>query len=124
MAEGLGRLIKSHVSQNLIHGWQWGNGLPTLSHLQFVDDTTLAGRAQIWEVGAFWLTLDTYLAAFGQKINDRKSFIFLSNTPEPMLWRITNILRFWGSYCGGKIAQAFLAKLAQQASTKSQSLDS
>ena len=45
MAEGLGRLIKFHVSQNLIQGWQCGNGLPTLSHLQFVDDTNLVGRA-------------------------------------------------------------------------------
>ena len=84
MAEGLGRLIKFHVSQNLIQGWQWGNGLPTLSHLQFVDDTTLAGRARIHEAEAFRFTLDTYLATSRQKINDHKSSIFFFNTPEPI----------------------------------------
>jgi len=84
MDKGLGKLIKSHVSQNLIHVWQRGNGLPTLSHLQFVDDMTLVGRAQIQGVEAFQLTLDTYLAAFGQKINDQKSSIFFFNTPDPI----------------------------------------
>lgn len=94
MAEGLGRLLKFHVSQNLIQGWQFGNGLPTLSHLQFVDDTALAGRARIREAKAFRLTLDTYLAISGQKINDHKSSIFFFNTPEPIQRRIANILRF------------------------------
>ena len=47
MAEGLGRLIKSHISQNQIQRCQWENSLPTHSHLQFVDDMALAGRAKI-----------------------------------------------------------------------------
>ena len=47
MAKGLGRLIKSHVSQNMIQRWRWGNYLPTLSHLKFIDDMTLVGRSQI-----------------------------------------------------------------------------
>ena len=94
MAEGLGRLIKFWVSQNMILGWQWGNGLPTLSHLQFVDDTTLVGRVWIQEAEAFRLTLDTYLATSRQKINDHKSSIFFFNTPELIQRRIATILRF------------------------------
>ena len=65
-----------------------------MSHLQFVDDTTLAGRARIREAEAFRFTLDTYLAASRQKINDHKSSIFFFNTPEPIQWRIATILRF------------------------------
>ena len=65
-----------------------------MSHLQFVDDTTLAGRARIREAEAFRVTLDTYLAASRQKINDHKSSIFFFNTPEPIQRRIATILRF------------------------------
>ncbi|XP_059064798.1 uncharacterized mitochondrial protein AtMg01250-like [Cryptomeria japonica] len=94
MVEGLGRFIKHQVSHSLIHGWRWGNGFPTLSHLHFVDDTTLTGRARIQEAEAFRLTLDTYLAALGQKINDHKSSIYFFNTLESIQQRIANILRF------------------------------
>ena len=53
MAKGLGRFIKHQVSQNSIQGWRWGNGLPSLSHLQFVDDSALVGLARIKEAKAF-----------------------------------------------------------------------
>ncbi|XP_057836070.2 uncharacterized protein LOC131046358 [Cryptomeria japonica] len=73
LAEGLGRLLKSQVSHGLIHGWQWGMGLPTLSHLQFVDDTSLMGLARIREADSFRKTLDIFLAASGQRVNEQKS---------------------------------------------------
>ncbi|XP_059068224.1 uncharacterized protein LOC131858791 [Cryptomeria japonica] len=70
MAEGRGRLLKFRTSQGLIHGWQWGNGVPQISHLQFVDDTTLMGLARIREVESFRHVLDIYLAASSQKVNE------------------------------------------------------
>ena len=43
LAEGLGHFLKLHVHQGLIHGRKWGVGLPPISHLQFVDDTSFMG---------------------------------------------------------------------------------
>ncbi|XP_057833963.1 uncharacterized protein LOC131044623 [Cryptomeria japonica] len=63
MAEGLGRFIKARVSQGLIQGWSWVHGIPTLSHFQFVDDTTLLGAAHLQEAEYFRQTLDIYLAS-------------------------------------------------------------
>ncbi|XP_059077195.1 uncharacterized protein LOC131876294 [Cryptomeria japonica] len=62
MVEGLGRFIKSWVSQGLILGWTWGVGLPKISHLYFVDDTTLIGVARIplsvgWQLRPLWQDL-------------------------------------------------------------------
>lgn len=53
MAEGLGRLIKSQVSQGGIQGWKWGHGITPSSHLQFVDDTSLMGVARTQEAAIF-----------------------------------------------------------------------
>ena len=75
MAEGLGRFIKYQVSQNSIQGWQWGNGLPTLSQLQFVDNFSLGGLVRIKEVEAFQHTLDIYLEGLRKKFNEHKSSI-------------------------------------------------
>lgn len=81
MAEGLDHFLKFCASQGLIHGCQWGNGLPQISHLQFVDDTTLMGLARIGEAEYFRHALDIYLATFGHKFNEHKSSIFFFNTP-------------------------------------------
>ncbi|XP_057826868.2 uncharacterized protein LOC131038443 [Cryptomeria japonica] len=75
MVEGLCGLIKSWVSHGLLQGWRWGHGLPTLSHLQFVNDIALMGVAHLWEAESFRRTLDIYLAASRQKVNEHKSFI-------------------------------------------------
>lgn len=66
LAEGLGRYIRSRVECGLIQGWSWGNNIPSQSHLQFVDDTALMGRAKIEEAVRWRSTLDYYLAASGQ----------------------------------------------------------
>ena len=82
------------MSQNSIQGWWWGNGLPTLSHFQFIDGFALVGLARIKEAEAFRHTLDIYLAALGQKVNERKSCIYFFNTPNSIQQRIADILRF------------------------------
>ncbi|XP_057831111.2 uncharacterized protein LOC131041899 [Cryptomeria japonica] len=94
MVEGLGHFLKFRASQGLIHGWQWGNGLPQISHLQFVDDTTLMGLARIREAESFRYTLDIYIAASGQKVNEHKFSIFFFNTPQTIQRRIADILQF------------------------------
>ena len=94
MAEGLGRFIKSQVGQGLIQGWSWQDSLPSYSHLQFVDDTALMGIARVSEAVNFRRTLDIYLKASGQCINDDKSSIYFFNTPQSIQNRIARILRF------------------------------
>lgn len=94
MAKGLGRFIKSKVWEGLIQGWKWRNSLPPQTHLQFVDDSTLMGVAKVAEAVAFLQTLDCYLAASGQIINESKSCIDLFNTPRLIKQCISRILRF------------------------------
>ena len=65
LAEGLGRFLKLRVYQGLIHGWKWGAGLPPISHLHFVDDTSFMGQAHLQEATSFRNILDVYLAASG-----------------------------------------------------------
>ena len=81
MVDSLGRFINSQVGQGLIHGWSWNDSLPSYSHLQFVDDTTLMGMARVSEAINFRRALELYLKALGQCINDEKSSIFFFNTP-------------------------------------------
>lgn len=94
MAEGLGRLIKSQVAVGLIHGWNQNNSLSPQFHLQFVDDSALMGDAKVAKAVAFHQTLDCYLAASGQRINESKSCIYFFNTPRLIQQRIARILRF------------------------------
>lgn len=94
LVKGLGRFIRSRVECGLIQGWSWGNNIPSQSHLQFVDDTALMGRAKVEEAVRWRSTLDCYLAASGQRINEGKSFIYFFNTPKIIQRRIVGILRF------------------------------
>lgn len=94
MAEGLGQSLKFRAFQDVLHGWQWGNGLPKFSHLQFVDDTSLMGMTHIQEAESFRQALDTYLVASGLKVNEQQSFIFFFNIPAAIQRWIATILRF------------------------------
>ena len=67
LVEGLGYFLKLCARQGLIHGWKWGVGLPPISHLQFVDDTSFLGQARLQEATSFRYALDVYLTASGQK---------------------------------------------------------
>ena len=94
LVEGLGYFLKLRAHQGIIDGWTWGVGLPPLSHLQFVDDTSFMGQAHLQEATSFRYALDVYLAALGQKVNEKKSSIFFFNTPRAIQQRIDAILRF------------------------------
>ena len=52
------------------------------------------GLAPIKEAEAFRHTLDIYLAALGQKVNEHKSSIYFFNTPKSIKHMIANIRRF------------------------------
>ncbi len=82
MEEGLVRFIKSQADLGLVQGWKRHNDIPAYTHLQFVDDTGLLGRARISEAVNIKKALDIYLKALGQKINDNKSSIYFFNTPR------------------------------------------
>lgn len=58
-----------------------------------MDDTSLMELARIREVDSFRKTLDIYLAASGQRVNEQKSSIFFFNTPQAIQHRIAAILR-------------------------------
>jgi len=51
------------METGLIKGWSFGNNIPPQSHLQFVDDTALMGRAKVKEASGWHRILDCYLAA-------------------------------------------------------------
>ena len=78
----------------LFRGGGGGNGLPSLSHLQFVDDSAFAGLARIKEAKSFRHALDIYLAALGQKVNEKKSSIYFFNTPDSIQHKTVGILWF------------------------------
>ena len=94
LAKGLGHFLKLRVHQGLIHGWKWGVGLPPISHLQFVDDTSFMEQARLQEATSFRNALDVYLVASGHKVNEKKSSNFFFNTPQAIQRRIATILRF------------------------------
>lgn len=52
------------------------------------------GRAKIEEAVRWRSTLDCYLAASSQRINEGKSFIYFFNTPKIIQRRIAGILHF------------------------------
>ncbi|XP_059072101.1 uncharacterized protein LOC131872684 [Cryptomeria japonica] len=60
------------VAQGVIRGWTWGIGFPKLSHLQFVDDTTLIGVSPLQEVESIRKLFDVYLATSGKQYFDGK----------------------------------------------------
>ena len=81
LAKGFGHFLKFCVHQGLIHGWKLSDGLPPLSHLQFVDDTSFMGQSCLQEATPFRYALDVYLAALSQKVNEKKSSIFFLQYP-------------------------------------------
>ena len=62
------------------------------THLQFVDDTFLAGIANVEEAKAMKQTLELYGRISGQFINWNKSEIFFFNAPQCVKVRICRIL--------------------------------
>lgn len=60
------------------------DGAPRISHMFFVDDSYIFGRATPQEADNLLNLLETYEKASGQKVNIEKSSIFLAIT---LVWR-------------------------------------
>ncbi len=80
LAEVLGRLITKSRSDGKWKGIKIVNGLDTLNHLYFADDTYLVREASIWEARNTKLLLDRYSKASGQCVNCHKSENYFFNT--------------------------------------------
>ncbi|XP_057837496.2 uncharacterized protein LOC131047714 [Cryptomeria japonica] len=102
MAKVLGRVISKKCSEGLWKGIKIADGVNPLCHLQFVDDTFLAGDASAREARVIRRTLDDYEQAFGQRVNWFKSEIFFFNT-EPTKQR--EICRILGMRLGNLLSK-------------------
>ena len=69
MAEVLGRLIQKQREQGQWKGIKITESIEPLTHLQFVDDTFLAGVASLEEAKVMKDTLELYGKISGQFIN-------------------------------------------------------
>ena len=80
MVEVLGRLIKRKREKRLWKGVNIIEIGEALTHLQFVDDTFLAGTIQELEAKVMKQTLELYGRVSGQFINWNKLEVFFFNT--------------------------------------------
>ena len=75
-------MLMQGVENHKLKGYKIKSRSPSLTHVQFADDTILFGQATIGEVKEIKDILGLYSAASGQKVNPNKSgILFSANTP-------------------------------------------
>ena len=90
-AEGLYALIQSAVDKGQIEGVKICRGDPRLSHLFFVEDSLIFGKAMLKDCDALQRLLAVYEKASGQKLNHAKTSLFFnSNTSREVQEEIKN----------------------------------
>ncbi|XP_059067666.1 uncharacterized protein LOC131858444 [Cryptomeria japonica] len=102
MTKDLGHFISKKWEEGLWKGVQIAAGVNPLTHLQFTNDTILAGDASAREARVIKETLDVYEKTSGQKVNWFKSEIFFSNTKPCKLREICIILGMKVVFLPGK----------------------
>lgn len=65
-AEGLGSFIRKAHTERTLHGISISQGLPTLSHLFFADDSSIFARANLSDAATVNSILQTYEHLSGQ----------------------------------------------------------
>ncbi|XP_059064768.1 uncharacterized protein LOC131856848 [Cryptomeria japonica] len=102
MAEVLGWFNSKKWEEGLWKGVQIAARVNPLTHLQFADDTFLAGDVLAREARVIKETLDMYEKASGQKVNWSKSEIFFFNTKPCKQREICRILGMKVGFLPGK----------------------
>jgi hypothetical protein len=92
MAEGLGRYIKSTVTNGSLKGLPLHNIQPAPSHSQFVDDTLLLNSPTAREANKLNSILSDFTEASGMSLKLDKSKLYFFNTPTSVQRHISRLL--------------------------------
>ena len=92
MVEGVGRYIKSTVTEGSLKGLPLHNIQPTPSHSQFVDDTLLLNSPTVQEASKLNSILSDFTEASDMLLNSNKSKLYFFNTPPPIQHHISRLL--------------------------------
>ncbi|MCI18312.1 RNA-directed DNA polymerase (Reverse transcriptase), partial [Trifolium medium] len=92
-AEGLNVLMEAMVARNLFTGYNIGEqGLVSVSHLQFADDTLLLGVKSWANVRALRAVLVLFETMSGLKVNFNKSMLVGVNISDSWLGEAASVL--------------------------------
>ncbi|XP_045797669.1 uncharacterized protein LOC123891830 [Trifolium pratense] len=93
-AEGLNVLMEAMVARNLFTGYSIGEqGMVSVSHLQFADDTLLLGVKSWANVRALRAVLVLFETMSGLKVNFSKSMLVGVNISDSWLGEAASVLR-------------------------------
>ena len=79
MAEAFGRALSNVYLDQTITRILVARNLPNITHQKYVDDMILPGKSTILEASDYKSIINSYMMAFGQKVNEAKSEIFFIN---------------------------------------------
>lgn len=85
VVEGLTGLIRSVVSRNMYHSFKVGSVGPSITHLQYADDTMFLGDASMSNLWALKTILRCFELASGLKVNFAKSYVLGVNVSGEFL---------------------------------------
>ncbi|CAJ2663648.1 unnamed protein product [Trifolium pratense] len=92
-AEGLNVLMEAMVARNLFQGYSFGEqGMVTVSHLQFADDTLLLGVKSWANVRALRAVLVLFETMSGLEVNFNKSMLVGVNISDSWLGEAASVL--------------------------------
>ncbi|CAJ2662016.1 unnamed protein product [Trifolium pratense] len=92
-AEGLNVLMDAMVARNLFQGYSFGEqGMVSVSHLQFADDTLLLGVKSWANVRALRAVLVLFETMSGLKVNFNKSMLVGVNISDSWLGEAASVL--------------------------------
>jgi hypothetical protein len=85
VAEGLGGAMRSAVNSNLFKGFKIQHDGPSISHLQYADDTLIIGEASVQNLWTLKAILRGFELASGLKVNFWKSCLIGVNVSDTFM---------------------------------------
>ena len=102
--EGLGHLIKAHLSEGKLKGLKlWGPNI-ALTHQQFFDDILPFFQASVGEIITILHILEIFMVASGTIVNNEKSHVYFFNVINDSQVFLERILGF----CIGSFPMKYL----------------